>query len=150
MGYRGGLNVTQVNPKRGAELRRTVSQSIPDDAGFHVIAFNTEQEDTSNYHAPGASSLVVPAGLAGFYIVTADVRFNTNAVGIREMQIRRNGAQVGGCLTDNAGGTNSWGGSAAVALALVPGDELTVAVRQTSGGALGTGQCVLAAYRIAA
>lgn len=151
MGYRGGLNVTQVNPKRGANLSLAVAQSIPNNADT-TIAFDTEDEDTSNYHAPAASSIIIPDGLAGMYVIAAQGAFTGNAVGSRRLSILNNGAVIAGSESDNAGATTTWRASAVVVASLVAGDVLTVTMFQNSGGALNTGAAFnrLQVYRVAA
>lgn len=151
MGYRGGLNVTQVNPKRGADIFLGVDQSIPNNAATE-IAFDSETEDTSAYHAVGASSIVVPAGLAGFYVVAAQARFAVNATGARELRILVNGAVQAGVGTDSPADAG-WRGSAVVAVPLVAGDVITADLFQNSGAALSTQEpnaTRLQVYRVAA
>lgn len=149
MGYRGGLNVTQVNPKRGADIFRAAAQSIPNNVATTIV-FLSEEEDTTDYYAVGASSIVIPTGLAGFYVIAAQGVFVANATGTREVSILRNGVVIAGSASDNAGAGSSWIGGASVGFALVVGDTITVTMFQDSGAALDTGTCRLQAYRVAA
>lgn len=148
MGYRGGLNVTQVNPKRGADLQLSAGISIPNNVQT-TITFDVENEDTSNYRAPGQNGITIPAGLAGFYIIAASGSLVANATGSRSLRILRGTTIIGAQEGDNAGASD-WRGSAVVAFPLVVGDVITAALLQDSGGALSTGQCRLQVYRVAA
>jgi hypothetical protein len=56
----------------GCTLRRAANQSIPN-AAATAISWDTEDEDTHGFAAVTTSTVTIPAGLGGIYVVTAHV-----------------------------------------------------------------------------
>ena len=66
--------------RSGVNLARiATSQSIPNGAAtFTAISWDTETTDTDGYIAVPSTNITIPAGLGGFYAVTATVSFATS------------------------------------------------------------------------
>ena len=69
--------------RSGVNLARiATSQSIPSNAvapyTFTAISWDTETTDTDGYIAVPSTNITIPAGLGGFYAVTATVSFATS------------------------------------------------------------------------
>ena len=66
------------SPARHAVGMFSASQAIAG-GGIVTISFTTETYDTDGYHAAGAPTIIViPAGLAGIYVMTLNVTFDAN------------------------------------------------------------------------
>jgi hypothetical protein len=65
-------------------------------ATFTTINFNSELYDTNSFHdnTTNNSRLTIPAGLTGYYRISAYIRVNPNALGRRLLTITRNGGGV--------------------------------------------------------
>jgi len=125
---------------RGAAVRKSASQSIPDSANT-FLTFDTEDFDTDSIHdtVTNNSRLTVPSGIP-YVKVAATVQFNNNVTGQRSIEITQN-TSTGGILP--AAAINAVGGSfnsdiniASGLIPVSPGDYFEVRVFQNSGGAL--------------
>jgi len=71
-----------------------------------AVPWDTEVYDTDAFHDGGANTrLTVPAGLGGYYMVYAQVRWTSDAVAVRNIILRQGGATtVANDSIDVAGG----------------------------------------------
>jgi len=100
------------------------------------ITFDSELYDTDGYHSTSTntSRITVPAGKAGYYLITADAEWGSNASGAREIFIRKNGSLTNG---NNAYQNFSSGGfdmKCSHLIYLDVGDYVSLYAFQTSGG----------------
>ena len=122
---------------RGALLELNANESIPN-SSFTALTDYTEIFDTDNFYDVGnPSRFTIPAGVSVVQL-TANVRFNTNGVGNRQLTIRKNGALFAGMPTVNRDGpaTPCEMNGVSAAVQVVPGDFFELFVQQTSGGNL--------------
>lgn len=122
---------------RGKAFRTTTNQSIVDSTPTAII-FNGETYDVNGIHNTGVNPtrMTIPSGSAGVYVFTAQVTFDNNVTGRREVAIYKNGSKLGE--------TKLFGNDAAqdTVLQVQAQDEAAAAdyyevfVVQTSGGAL--------------
>ena len=116
----------------------SASQSISN-ATDTKIAFANETFDTDGFHSNVTNNtrITIPAGLAGYYRVTANIGFLSNASGRRIFAISLNGGNVSQAeLTPTASVEPA--GSITDTYLLSVGDYLELNVYQTSGGSLNT------------
>jgi hypothetical protein len=105
------------------------------------IAFANESYDTDGFHDNSTNNtrLTVPAGLAGYYRVTANLGFASNTSGRRILAIAFNG---GGAISQvefsPAGSSVEPAGTITDTYFLNVADYIEVNVYQTSGGNLNT------------
>lgn len=117
-------------------LTRTTLQTLTTGVTT-AIAFNNELNDASGFHAPNSTDLVVPAGMAGLYVIQAQVGFVANAGGNqRNAIIRVNGAIIAMGVIPPGGA--SLAPTVGLITRLAVGDIVTVAAHQNSGGNLDT------------
>lgn len=110
-------------------------------ATLTVLAFNTEIFDAA---APNAmhdtvtnnSRITIPTGGAGWYMINGNVEFVANATGVRQVQIRHNGATViaSVIVPTTAAGVCRLNVSAQYRMNV--GDYVELQAQQTSGGNL--------------
>lgn len=92
--------------------RTADSGTIPGDGSTNQINFTAELIDTDGYHTSTNSSLIVPTGLAGYYVIGGSARWDSQANGnYREIWHTVNGTRINGSqqtLQSNqfAGSTN--------------------------------------------
>lgn len=65
--------------RRGCKLSRAASLSVLS-TSWTVIPWDTETQDTDNYHAAGSSTVTIPAGLGGIYVVACRISVDGGAV----------------------------------------------------------------------
>ncbi len=128
----------------GALVSRSISdQTIPNEADTAVI-FDTEDEDVGGWYDAGSPSIfTVPAGVSRVR-VSANIRWIASATGRREatMQIDTGSGFVtfvGGPFDvrdSNVSGNGIQINIHTGSIAVSPGDEFRVLVRQASGGNL--------------
>lgn len=121
----------------GVSVFKSANQSISN-ATNTIVTFDSEDYDTNNFHSTvtNTSRLTVPSGLAGKYLVNANIVFNNNATGIRILYFMKNGSN--NCTPSLQNASSSLGtyltGSGVFNLAV--GDYIEIQVYQSSGGAL--------------
>lgn len=103
-----------------------------------VLTFNSERYDTANYHSTSSDTGRLTAPSAGKYLITAQVIFDFNATGSRNLGLRLNGStflvfETTQAVTADSAGT---GMSIATVYQLAAGDYVEVLANQGSGGAL--------------
>lgn len=101
------------------------------------ITWNTENYDTSGFHASSSSAVIIPAGLAGKYLITGTLCFDANTTGQRYILTRVNGTLVAS-NQDSAGSVagvpKAWCFTNVVNLAV--SDSIEFHAYQSSGGNL--------------
>lgn len=127
---------TDVAFKGSRAYLSTTEQSIPD-ATWTAIVFNGEDHDTAGFHSTSSnpSRITIPTGFDGYYGISAQVMFDIDAVGIRYIRVRKNGATTlcqGHLDTQSIKPTLK----AVSTFLLAAGDYVEVEAYQNSGGAL--------------
>lgn len=129
----------------GCVLNRTAAQSIAD-ATDTAITFPsgsvTEELDSDGLHSGVTNSarITIPSGGGGWYAIGGNVRWETNATGVRVLWVEYNGsAGSGTAITESrtaaSGSTTQTSQLVSTVYLLTAGDYVTLNVRQTSGGA---------------
>jgi hypothetical protein len=124
-----------------SRITNTATQSLTNNTSTKAL-FNTASAtpDIGSYDPNGwfnNANESIDIGQDGFYCVTANAAFAANATGRREVAIIVNGTNRGSINVSaaSAGTTNL---SVSTNLYLVVGDQVTLTLVQTSGGALNT------------
>lgn len=109
--------------------------SIPDSAQTN-IPFGVEIFDDGGLHDNAVSPSRFTIVVAGTYLVYANISFAANAVGYREVHIRRGGVSTVALGSQNAVvGDPTYLRTSGI-IKLTPGEYVEAAVTQNSGGAL--------------
>ena len=132
----GSVTPAKISGVPLAHVSRTTNQSIPTGTGYTALTFDSERFDTANLHRTDADSGRLTAPIAGAYLVTANVTWDPNNAGAREINLRRNGNTLVARVVQLNGGVNTVDQSVTQILRLNAGDFVEVVVRQTSGVAL--------------
>jgi hypothetical protein len=117
----------------GASVKNS-SQSVANNTEV-TLAFTSENFDTAAYHdnTTNNSRITIPAGKAGYYLVTGEGQYNSaNSTGRREMYLLKNGSFI----TRNAvtPSTNNYPTNMLVfPIYLAVADYIQLAIYQTSG-----------------
>lgn len=140
--------------QRVCGISNSSTQSIPD-ATLEKVAFGTADLDPMNFADLANNEIVIPTGHAGHYILSAHVEIATGIGVQRRIEIHRNGsvdATIYGAVVRHAhpgaAGGVSFLSTAAIALNLASGDQLSVRVFQDSGGPLDASNARFAAALI--
>lgn len=107
-------------------------QAIPNSAAT-VVTFDTSEYDTDTMFDDATDSFIIKS--PGRYDVKAGVSFATNALGVRDVEIRLNGSDIAVTQVDPAALNNTELCASADFTGAI-GDVLQVVVFQNSGGAL--------------
>jgi hypothetical protein len=103
-----------------------------------VVTFDSELFDTNAFHSTSTntSRMTVPTGYGGTYRVSANVLYDTNATGFRQLRLFKNGTLV--FLSPEIAGSATVyvGHSITYTLPLAAGDYIELAINQSSGGNL--------------
>lgn len=142
-------NLTAINGA-GAILTLSNAQSIPSGLVDTQIAFNTTAYDSGHGFVSG-TTIKVPAGQAGLYIVSTSVQFSDTATtGRRELHLVKSAIAVARAIGPSS---DYWGASLIRPMVLAAGDILKAEASHNGGASLplwaGDGVCHLAAIRIA-
>jgi hypothetical protein len=121
----------------GVSVTNTVAQSIANNTNT-ALTFNSEDFDTSGYHSTSTntSRLTVPAGKAGYFLVTANLVFALNATGGRDLYFAKNGSAVRYAAGIAGNGTYYVGQNLSMIFNLAVNDYIELFCKQTSGGSL--------------
>jgi hypothetical protein len=120
-----------------AVYKVTTAQTLSNDTDTD-ITFNAEDWDTDGFHDNSTNNerITIPAGKAGKYLLQTTILFASNATGVRNVAIKKNGATIlGGALDPALSGFQQRVAHLFVA-DLAVADYLTVTVNQNSGGNL--------------
>lgn len=132
----GAVTTDKLAVVPAARVAGSIPIDIPGNAAFTALTFNVERFDTADVHAP-ADPTRLTAPVAGIYLVSANVSWETNASGAREVNLRKNGSTL--VLRDvvqPVGGGNTTEQAVSTIVALAAGDFVEVVLRQNSGSTL--------------
>lgn len=101
-----------------------------------AVTFNSERNDNAGIHSTSANTGRLTAPVDGFYWISANVSFASNATGFREVNLRLNGATNIGRDSKNAVNGSGTAFSFGALYKLAAGDYVEVVVFQNSGGNL--------------
>jgi hypothetical protein len=121
----------------GVSVINSTAQTIANSTNT-ALTFNTEIFDTDGYHstATNTSRLTVPAGKAGYYLITSNLVFFLNATGNRDMYLAKNGTYVKYAFSPIASSATYTGLTLTFIINLAVADYIELFVNQTSGGNL--------------
>ena len=114
-------------------VTRTTDQSIANNAGT-PLAFDSERYDTAAMHDNATNNSRLTAPVAGIYAVTVEIDWLFNATGIRNLELRRNGATPIATQTVSPPPTGDQEVTTQVRLGA--GEFVEASVQQNSGGSL--------------
>lgn len=121
----------------GCSVYLSASQAIANSTN-QAITFDSEEYDTNAFHSTvtNTSRLTIPASYGGYYRISCLVGFASNATGVRNAKIYKNGTSIFNFSQPitATGNPQSAGGTATVNLAV--GDYIELIALQTSGGNL--------------
>jgi hypothetical protein len=123
--------ISSVLIRSAGSVSAVANQSIPN-AAYTTVQWVTEDFDTSNIFNLGVSNTNATPTVAGFYMVTVEVRFAANATGSRGLRLATNAVVEQGSTTEvlaAAGGAQTHIVSTSL-MSLVPGDVVTAQVLQ--------------------
>lgn len=122
----------------GCRATKTGSNQTLSNNTYTLVTFNAETYDTDGFHSTSTNTerMTIPAGLAGYYEVTANVGFDTNVLGRRLLQIRKNGSAISVGEASSAVATNYPTFNTSIIVYLAVGDYVDYEAYQTSGGNL--------------
>lgn len=113
------------------------NQSIPGNAAFTTVLLNSERFDTASMHRTDVDTSRLTIATPGIYLLTANVTWESNGTGAREVNIRKNGtALIARVVQPGDAAANTTDQSATTVAKLAAGDFVEVVVRQNSGAAL--------------
>ena len=124
-----------------ARVSHTATQSLTNNTSTKAVLSTASSTPSIETYDPNGwfnnANDSIDIGQDGFYCVTANAAFASNATGRREVAIVVNGTTRGSVNVSaaSAGTTNL---SVTTNLYLVSGDQVTITLVQTSGGALNT------------
>jgi hypothetical protein len=132
----------------GAAVKRSTTQSIPNSTTTNVSFDSTAVRDDGGFYSSGApTKLTVPTGKSGWYIVTANIGWNSFA-GTTGIAILVNGTTTIASSVVGTTGTN-YTQSCAGVYYLNAGDYLTVPVNQYVGSSQNLTSALFAAAPLA-
>lgn len=129
----------------GCVLNRTAAQSINDSTDT-AITFPagsvTEELDSDGFHSTASNTarITIPSGGGGWYLIGGNVRWETNATGVRVLWTEYNGTAgtgtvIGESRIASSGSTTQTSQLVSTVYLLSAGDYVSLNVRQTSGAA---------------
>lgn len=139
--------IASIVARKAARASRVTNQSIPNNT-VTLATYTTEDFDNDNMINLAGSTTNVVVQTAGLYLVTGSATWATNAVGVRETAILKNGTLVAGFRAANNGAVLGSGTPCTHLVSCVATDILTMQVFQTSGGALNVTSSVFSASRV--
>ena len=135
---------------KGASCYNSANLTIGN-ATWTSVALNSELFDTDAFHSTSVNNtrFTIPAGLGGYYLVTANMGWQANAVGIRIIRVIKNGTTVYFAPQVVPSGTVLIGCQMSLTIAAAASDYLEFQIYQSSGGNLDTtGSSTDAAYQV--
>jgi hypothetical protein len=120
----------------GCSIYRTSTQAIANATdvalGFEDVGWGDESLITAGSPYPGFTIIV-----GGIYLCQAQVKWPSNATGVRSMRWRLGGSTyLGGIISNAVADANHVSGSVSLLLKLAAGNVLDVVVYQNSGSSL--------------
>lgn len=118
----------------GAQVWRSIAQSIPDDT-LTAVVFDSQEFDTAEYFSHGQPTrFTVPGGY--FWLVQATLAYDTNGTGIREAYVRVNGDRLMGLDRQGALSGAETALQCGPVIQMPEAGYFELVTRQTSGGPL--------------
>jgi hypothetical protein len=119
----------------GCSLTKSANQSISTVTNT-AITFDTELEDTDGFHSTvtNTSRITIPAGKAGFYLISGQINYASNATGVRHGNIYKNGSHLSVAWLSGATNGDWTGGSVSQIVELAVNDYVELFAYQNSGG----------------
>lgn len=114
----------------GGTWTRAASQSISNNT-LTNISLDTETFDSSSFCTPPSTTITIPSGLGGLYMVTATVTYATATLSANYVQLNISGGTR--TLPSNGNATNVQ--TASALLALVATDTVVLQTLHNNGGA---------------
>lgn len=118
-----------------ARVTHNANQSTTTGVSF-TLAFNTERFDTDTIHDTVTNNSRLTCKTAGKYLVTGNVSFAANATGIRQLQIKLNGATTVGAVGWSASSAGTTDLVVVTLYDMAVNDYVELIAAQNSGGAL--------------
>jgi hypothetical protein len=110
---------------------------------FQTLTFDTNRYDSGGLHSTSSNTSRLTAPIGGVYVITANVRWEDNATGLRALHVDKTSGVVSGVVEGastvlgvDTGSIARQGQSVTTQIRLAAGDYLEVLVLQTSGGDL--------------
>lgn len=121
----------------GVRVHRTTAQSIPNNTST-AVQWDGEEFDTDGYHTGSGTTLVVPPGLGGLYVITTNLAFDINVTGAREFLIVSGGSSPPTIASTDKDGSATSPATASLSCVeqLDAGQSVEVYVKQVSGAPL--------------
>jgi hypothetical protein len=116
--------------RTGGTWTRSAVQSIPNNT-LTNISFDAETSDSDGFCTPTSTTITIPAGLGGLYIVTATVSYATATLSANYIQINVTG---GTRLLPSNGNATAVQSTTAI-LPLVAGNTIVLQTLHNNGGA---------------
>lgn len=118
-----------------ARVYRTTDQTLTTGVAA-AITFDAERYDTDAFHSTSVNTSRLTIPFAGYYRVTAGLRYASNATGFRQAQIRLNGTTLIGSVVVSATATNITDLQVTADYLFAASDYVELIAGQTSGGNL--------------
>lgn len=118
-----------------ARVYRTTDQTLTTGVAA-AIAFDAERYDTDAFHDTSVNTSRLTIPFAGYYRVTGNLRYASNATGFRQAQLRLNGTTLIGSVVVSATATNVTDLQVTSDYLFAAGDYIELVAGQTSGGNL--------------
>ena len=136
-----GVAIDGPNSEWVSRITYNATQSLTNNTGTKLLFNTASATPTSGSYDPNGwfnnANDSIDIGQDGFYSVTANVAFATNATGRREITLVVNGSSIGS-INVSAASASTTNLFVSTNLYLFSGDQVTVNALQTSGGALNT------------
>jgi hypothetical protein len=129
----GSIDSTELATVPSARVRRTATQSISSST-LTDISLTSETWDTANLHSTNSPSLVAP--VTGIYLITAEVVFQGNSTGHRELELVRNNTLPIAVDDRDAQASATDFLNVTTAYRMAAGDDVRMRVLQDSGSTL--------------
>jgi hypothetical protein len=137
----GGLYVSGDSSQWVARVSHTATQSLTNNTSTKAVLSTASSTPSIETYDPNGwfnnANDSIDIGQDGFYCVTANAAFAANATGRREVGIAVNGT-TRSSVNVSAASASTTNLSVTTNLYLVFGDQVTISLLQTSGGALNT------------
>jgi hypothetical protein len=128
------INASSPLTRIGCRIRRAANQSIANNTGTD-ISFDTEDQDTSGFFAPTSTTVTIPAGLGGIYVVTVVVVGTTGGRSLCDVKLSSSITGMPTIVRNGQQGSTENRMSAWFSGPLAAADTVACTVLQNSGGA---------------
>jgi hypothetical protein len=130
----GAVGPTQFGTIPAVRVGASVGQNISNNSPT-AVTFDTEAYDTANLHS-AASPTTLVAPIAGVYSISGEVEWAANAAGTRSLLIERGASDLAAVDQVPTGASLVTDQAVLTQARLAAGDQITLAVSQSSGGTL--------------